>query len=165
MDVGGGVEGDAGVAVLIVVPAEESHAVRPGGLDGGEPAREIGPVLQGLELCFAERVVVGDVGSGVGLGDTEVASRNATGLEVIELPLMLSCLSRGVVGSSACDHVPVLGAVKRWSARSGSAGMLTVPARRRSWRRWRNRKGARPRSGDRDDILGWCVHQVEDLAG
>ena len=32
--------------------------------------------------------------------------------ELYPLPWMLSCLSRGVVGSSAADHVPVLGAVK-----------------------------------------------------
>jgi hypothetical protein len=57
--------GDAGVAVLVVVPAEEPHAVRSSSFDRDEPAWKVGPVLQSLELRLAERVVVGDVGSGV----------------------------------------------------------------------------------------------------
>ena len=52
VDVGGGVEAEAAVAVLVVVPAEEFLAVSPGVLDRGEPAWEIGPVLEGRELRF-----------------------------------------------------------------------------------------------------------------
>jgi hypothetical protein len=48
MNVGCGVQAEPAVAVLVVVPAEEFLAVRPGGLDRGEPGRERRPVLQGL---------------------------------------------------------------------------------------------------------------------
>ena len=40
VDVGGGVQAEAAVAVLVVVPGEEVLAVRPGGLDRGEPGGE-----------------------------------------------------------------------------------------------------------------------------
>jgi hypothetical protein len=44
VDVGGGVQAEAAVAVLVVVPAEKVLAVRPGCLDRGEPGRERRPV-------------------------------------------------------------------------------------------------------------------------
>ena len=43
--------------------AEEVLAVSSGVFDRAEPAGEIGPILQRLELGLAERVVVGDVWS------------------------------------------------------------------------------------------------------
>ena len=51
-----------------------------------------------------------------------------------------SLVSSGVVGSSACHRVPVLGAVKPWSFGLRSAAGLTAPARRQIWQRWRNRR-------------------------
>ena len=48
VDVGGGVQAQPGVAMLLVVPGEEGLAVRSGGLDRGELAGEVGPVLQSL---------------------------------------------------------------------------------------------------------------------
>jgi hypothetical protein len=60
--------------------------VLPGGLDGGELAGEVVPVFKRLELGFAKRVVVGDVRGAMRLGMPRSASRNATGLEVIEGP-------------------------------------------------------------------------------
>ncbi len=48
VDVGGGVQAEAAVAVVVVVPAEEVLAVRAGGLDRAEPGRERRPVFQGL---------------------------------------------------------------------------------------------------------------------
>ena len=39
VDVGGGVQAESAVTVLVVVPGEEVLAVRPGGLDRGEAAR------------------------------------------------------------------------------------------------------------------------------
>jgi hypothetical protein len=48
VDVGGGVQADAAVAVVVVVPAEEFLAVRPGGLDRAEPGGERRPVFQRL---------------------------------------------------------------------------------------------------------------------
>jgi hypothetical protein len=62
VNVGGGVQAEAAVAVLVVVPAEEVLAVRPGGLDRVEVAGEVRPVLEGLELAFRERVVVAFAG-------------------------------------------------------------------------------------------------------
>ena len=48
VDVGGGVEPYAGVAVLVVVTGEEPHAEGVGVLVAAEPAGELGPVLEGL---------------------------------------------------------------------------------------------------------------------
>ena len=48
VDVGGGVQAEAAVPVLVVVPGEEVLAVRPGGFDRTEPGRERRPVLQRL---------------------------------------------------------------------------------------------------------------------
>ena len=73
--VGGGVQPDPGVPVIVVVPAEEDLAERSGVLDGAEPVGEVGPVLEGLELRLGERVVVGAVRSSI-----------ATGFEAIEVP-------------------------------------------------------------------------------
>src|ERR1700758_794882 len=61
VNVGGRVKCQPGVAMLIVVPREEVLAVGTRRLDRGEPAGEVGPVLQRLELRLAERVVVRDV--------------------------------------------------------------------------------------------------------
>jgi hypothetical protein len=47
---GGGVEADPGVAVFVVVPAEEPPAERERILVGAEPVGEFGPILEGLEL-------------------------------------------------------------------------------------------------------------------
>ena len=69
VDVGGGVHPDAAVAVGVVVPGEEGDEERAGVLDAGEAVGEVGPVLQGLEVGLAVRVVVGDVWAGVGLGE------------------------------------------------------------------------------------------------
>ena len=68
VDVGGGVQAEPAVAVLVVVPGEEFLAVRAGGLDRGEPGGEARPVLQRLELRLGVRVVVGDVRAGSGTG-------------------------------------------------------------------------------------------------
>ena len=64
VDVGGGVQAEPAVAVLVVVPGEEVLAVRPGGFDRGEPGGESRAVFQRLELGFAKRVVGGDVRAG-----------------------------------------------------------------------------------------------------
>jgi hypothetical protein len=52
VDVGGRVQAETAVMMLVVVPAEEFLAVCPGGLDRGEAGRESGPVFEGLELRF-----------------------------------------------------------------------------------------------------------------
>src|SRR5271170_13084 len=75
VNVGGGVQAEAAVAVLVVVPGEEVLAVRSCCLDRVEAAGEVRPVLEGLELAFRERVVVADVRAAVGLGDSEVGQQ------------------------------------------------------------------------------------------
>jgi hypothetical protein len=58
VDRGRGVEGDARVAVDVVVVLEELGTEGPCVLDGAEPVGERRAVLQGLEGRFRERVVV-----------------------------------------------------------------------------------------------------------
>jgi hypothetical protein len=68
-----GEETDAGTPVLLVVPGEEELRKRAAVLDGTKAVREIGPVLHGAELTFRVRIVVGDMGAAVSLGDTLIA--------------------------------------------------------------------------------------------
>lgn len=49
---------DTRVAMLMVVPLEESAQVPAGGLQPIEARTEIGPVLERFGLCFQELVVV-----------------------------------------------------------------------------------------------------------
>src|SRR4029453_19522080 len=72
---GGVVEPDPGVAVLVVVPAEEPGAEGVGVLQAAEPVGELGPVLEGLELAFAVGIVVACVRPAVALGDAEVGGQ------------------------------------------------------------------------------------------
>jgi hypothetical protein len=52
VNVGGGVQAQRRMAMDVVIPGEEDLAVRPGGLDRGEPGWEVRPVLQRLELAL-----------------------------------------------------------------------------------------------------------------
>ncbi len=54
VDVGGRVIGDAGMAMLVVVPTEEPRAEAVGVFEAAEAVRELGPVLEGLELALAK---------------------------------------------------------------------------------------------------------------
>jgi len=75
VDVGWGVVGDAGVAVMVVVVVEELGAECSGLFEVGEVHRERRAVLQGFEVGFGVGVVVGDVGSAVAAGDAEVGEQ------------------------------------------------------------------------------------------
>ena len=70
-------EADAGVVVLFVVPAEEVDDEGTGVLDGTEAGREAWPILQGSELTFRVRVVVGDMRAAVGFGNTKIAEQES----------------------------------------------------------------------------------------
>lgn len=111
--VGGGVQPDPGVPVVVVVPAEEDLVERSGVLDGAEPVGEVGPVLEGLELGLGERVVVGAVRPRVGFVTPRSASSIATGFEAIEVPRSAWMVSRS---RSTCCLVVVSA-----SSRSASA--------------------------------------------
>ena len=62
----------ARMVVDMVVPVEKAPTEGLGVLDGTESFGEVGAVLQGFELGFRERVVVGHLRPGVGLGHTQV---------------------------------------------------------------------------------------------
>ena len=53
VDVGSGMQAEPAVAMFIVVPSEEDLAVSSGVFDRAEPAGEVGPVFQRLELGLA----------------------------------------------------------------------------------------------------------------
>jgi len=63
---------DARVVVLVVVPGEEVAAVSASVFLGAKACRKVWTVFQSLELRFRERVIVGDMGPRVALGDAEV---------------------------------------------------------------------------------------------
>jgi hypothetical protein len=50
VDIGGGEQGNAGVPVLAVVPAEKASAKSPGLVDRGEAFWELRAVFEGFEL-------------------------------------------------------------------------------------------------------------------
>ncbi len=52
MDVGGGVIADTGMTMFVVVPVEEASDEAVDVFERSEPFRELGPVLQRLELGF-----------------------------------------------------------------------------------------------------------------
>jgi hypothetical protein len=56
----GGEQGDAAVMVLVVIPAKERLTERPRILEGPETIRELGAVLEGLELTFRVGIASGD---------------------------------------------------------------------------------------------------------
>lgn len=62
VDRGGGVHADPGVAVFVVVGGEEPLAEPAGIGEGAEPVREVGHVLEGLELGLGVRVVIRALG-------------------------------------------------------------------------------------------------------
>ncbi len=115
----GGEQGDAAVMVLVVIPAKERLTERPRILEGPETIRELGAVLEGLELTFRVRIVVGDMGATVGLGDPKVGQEeghrlgghrgSAIRME-IELtrkdPLLLAGIGNQPLGE-LCDGVDV----------------------------------------------------------
>ncbi len=64
------VQADPRVAMLPVVPIEELPAKLSGLLQSAESSRELGTVLEGLELGFGVGIVVTDVRPRVGLVDS-----------------------------------------------------------------------------------------------
>ena len=60
--VGGGMKPNARMTMIVVIPTEESGAVGLAVLEAAEAIGEVGSVLEGPELRFTERVVVGLTG-------------------------------------------------------------------------------------------------------
>ena len=63
-------QGNAPVVVLVIVPVEELLAETVTVFLGAESIRKVRPVLEGLELAFRKRIVIGDVRPAVRFGDT-----------------------------------------------------------------------------------------------
>ena len=63
--VGGGMEPDTRVAVVVVIPGEQSSAVSVRVLEGTEDLGEVRPVLEGPEMAFDVRIVVARMGPAV----------------------------------------------------------------------------------------------------
>src|SRR5437016_2353506 len=70
------------MAVLLVVPLEERLAEGTAVLDAAEAIWEIRAVLQGTELAFRIRVVIGNIGSAMALGDTQIGHQKGNGLRL-----------------------------------------------------------------------------------
>ncbi len=77
MDHGGCHQGQAGVVVLVVVPAEEGLAETTGIFDGAKAIRKVWAVFQGAELAFRIGIVVGDMRTAMGLGDAQVSQQQS----------------------------------------------------------------------------------------
>ncbi len=58
VDIGRGMEPDARVAVVVVVPGEEPTTVVVGVLEGPKALREVRPILEGPEVTLRVGVVV-----------------------------------------------------------------------------------------------------------
>ena len=93
-------QGDAAVVVFVVVPVEEDVAMGAGVFQRAEAIRELGPVLQGLELAFRERVVIGDIGPAVRLGEPILFPANVPARSLTPLFCRNSATGR-VFGTSA----------------------------------------------------------------
>jgi len=72
VDTGWRIEPNATMMTLRVVPPEEGAAEDPSIQQTAEPVREIGSVLERLELAFRERFVVGYRGPAVTLAHAQV---------------------------------------------------------------------------------------------
>src|SRR5271168_4116283 len=64
---------DSAVMVLVVVPGEKALAKGACILDRAEALRELGPVLEGLELALRVWVVVGDVRPTMSFGHSQIS--------------------------------------------------------------------------------------------
>src|SRR5277367_175470 len=67
-----GHQADPGVVMILVVPIEEAATETSGVLDAAEAFGKARLILQGLEVAFGERVVVGRVRTVVRTGHTEI---------------------------------------------------------------------------------------------
>ena len=73
MNIGRREETDSAVMMFVVVPAEELLPPKSrASLLTTKTFRIIGSIFQGFELCFRERIIVGNVWTGVGLRDTQI---------------------------------------------------------------------------------------------
>ncbi|SPE23403.1 hypothetical protein SBA2_1230004 [Acidobacteriia bacterium SbA2] len=77
MNHGGGHQAQAGVVVVVVVPAEEGLAKPTGVFDGAEAVREARAVFEGPKLAFRIRIVIGDMRTAVGFDDAQIGQQQS----------------------------------------------------------------------------------------
>ena len=123
VDLVGSHEADPGMVVVLVVPGEEAAAEVLGVLNAAEARGEFGLVLEGLEVGFGERIVVGGVRPAVRLGDAEVGQHQGGGLG-FHRPAAI-----GVEGQLARRH-GVLGqsVIEKGFEQDGALGIGDAPA-------------------------------------
>jgi hypothetical protein len=66
--------------VLLVVPAKELNAEGTCLLDASKASRKRGAILQRLERTLGKRVVIGDMGTAVRLGDAQILKEQSNRL-------------------------------------------------------------------------------------
>ena len=71
----GGQQAEAGMTMLLVVPREELLTEGATVLNRAEALGKLGAVLHSAKLAFRIRVVIGDVRTAMGLGDTQVGQQ------------------------------------------------------------------------------------------
>jgi len=72
-------EADPGVVMLLIVPDEECATEASCVLDAAEAFGKARLILQGLEVAFGERVVVGRVRTVMRTGHTEIGEQKSRG--------------------------------------------------------------------------------------
>ena len=75
MDLVGRHQAEAGMVMVLVVPAKEGAKKGDGVFDATEAFWKLRLVFQCLELAFRIRIVVGDIGPRVGFGDAKVGQQ------------------------------------------------------------------------------------------
>ncbi len=68
-------QSNSGMVVLLVVPGKERLTETTGFFDTAETLRELGAVLEGLELRLGKRVVVAGMRPAVRLGDPKIGKQ------------------------------------------------------------------------------------------
>ena len=113
------------------------RAELPGFGERGEGCREFGQVLEGLELRFAERVVVGHMRAAVGLGDAEVGEQECHRLGGQPLLRRVSIHTGALCRTRSSPSICLLA-----EADLEAAGRADRPARRLAqFRQWGLRRG------------------------
>ena len=115
------------MVVVLVVPIEEAAAEASGVLDAAEALGELRLVLEGLEVAFGERVVVGDMRPVVRAGDAEIGEQQGGGFGLHRAAAI------GVQGELTGRHV-----VLRWRRRTAVE----------TARRFQHQRHASPPRGD-----------------
>ena len=118
-----GHQADPGMVMVLVVPIEEAAAEASGVLDAAEALGEARLILQGFEVAFGERVVVGGVRPVVRTGDAEIGEQQRGGLGLHRAAAI------GVQGELTGRHVVFRdGVVEQRPEQRGAFGIGHAPA-------------------------------------